>query len=843
MKRSNLRKDNRGHVRLFCRTAIGAAVHLALYGVPQVVLAQEEPPAQAGLEEIIVTASRREQAVEEVPYNLTVIGGEDLSRMGVTDIASLARQVPGLSLYDFGSRYDRARTPIIRGLNASSTGTGGFNPVRAFRTSEQSPVSTYIGNSPINGYFQLDDIQRIEVLRGPQGTLYGAGALGGAVRIIPNAPELGEFSGHLDASLGTLAHSSDLPYTAGGTLNVPIGDTLAVRVTGKYAYDPGFIDVSGILERTSNDVFGAPVLADPADPVDSPGVFTGKDDWNDQRTFTGRASLLWEPIDKFRADLAVTYADLDGDGGPLANSAFPGGPYPFDPRITFPRGGDYQGFAAIDQPYSRETILASLDLTYDAGFATLSSTSSYYSTEGSTLTEVTYFIGGISFFAPYYAGIPINPRFVHVNEFLDTEHAFTQEVRLVSATSPEKRLDYVLGAFYQKQSSKGVWTIASPGSHERSVSQGCTAPVFFGSSFPNCLTTVGPNDSTFVQPDNQQFEEVSVFGELTWHVTDQGQLTFGGRYFDQDFTDNQSYLYPTFNLFAHGRPNDSHDSGTIWKVNPSYEYIDNHRVYATWSQGFRRGGANAFPLEGFARESPLLLTYKPDQADNYEIGLKGRFANGITYSLAGFYIDWSDPQIGGSLPSGNLAVFNANEAESKGFELESSGPLLFPDLSYAIGFSYVDAKLTKDFALPGNTGFGQIVPGLISGKDGEPLPGVPETSVTGTITYERNLAPGYDLSISVNGSYRSSVPIFRVETQSERETEAYAIVNLSSTLSHEPWTLVVYVTNLTDKRAILLPPYAALPFVIDEIDGPLGLDRPELLNRPREVGLRISYRF
>jgi iron complex outermembrane receptor protein len=152
-------------------TPVGAAVFLALYGAPHPAFCDEPVAAFAGaLAEVTVTANRRAQTVEEVPYSLTVVSTDQLERTGVTDLASLASQVPGLSLYDLGARFAAQTTPIIRGLNA--TGAPASNS--AFRTFEQSPVGTYIGNSPIDGYFQLDDVARVEILRGPQGTLYGA---------------------------------------------------------------------------------------------------------------------------------------------------------------------------------------------------------------------------------------------------------------------------------------------------------------------------------------------------------------------------------------------------------------------------------------------------------------------------------------------------------------------------------------------------------------------------------------------------------------------------------------------------------------------------------------------
>src|ERR1700684_3028192 len=228
------------------KTSVGAAVFLALYGMPHVGAAQQpsagqqQPSSSAPSElgEITVTATRREVTLESVPYSLSVVTGDDLARNGVTDFASLANEVPGLAYYDFGARNAEAEVPIIRGLNASGSQIQG----RSFRTFEQSPVGTYIGNSPFDGYLQLDDIQRVEVLRGPQGTLYGAGSLGGALRIIPNAPEPGKFSGGIDASGGYVKGANHLAYTTSVMVNVPIGDTVAFRASAKFGYEPGWID-------------------------------------------------------------------------------------------------------------------------------------------------------------------------------------------------------------------------------------------------------------------------------------------------------------------------------------------------------------------------------------------------------------------------------------------------------------------------------------------------------------------------------------------------------------------------------------------------------------------------
>jgi len=456
---------------LSAHTPVRTAVCIALYGMSQAAYSQQAAMEPAdSLAEVVVTATRRVQTLEAVPYSISVVSSDQLTQAGVTDISSLATAVPGLSMYDYGARLSGATVPIIRGINATG------EPTRGFRSFEQAPVGTYIGNSPIDGYFQLDDVKQVEVLRGPQGTLYGAGALGGALRIIPNSPELNNFSGAIEAGGGRVDHSDGTPYTLKGLVNLPLGDQLAFRASAKYAYEPGFVDTYGLFARSNNGVSGIPLLANPADPVNSPAIYSDRKDWNFQKTFTGRASLLWKPSDAFSAELAVLHSNADGDGGPQVNPDFPGGVSPLDAATTLPAGGHYREFSQIDQPWSRYTYLTSLDLSYDAGFATVSSTSSYYTTSGSTLEDNTYSLGGLidGGYLPYYAGTPTNPRFVYDEIFTDSAHTFTEEVRLVSKAGPGNVIDYVVGAFYENQAREGAWTIAVPGTPERQVAQGCS---------------------------------------------------------------------------------------------------------------------------------------------------------------------------------------------------------------------------------------------------------------------------------------------------------------------------------------------------------------------------------
>jgi len=808
---------------------------------PTAAFADDAPPTTTTttanppeMQEIVVTANRREQRLESVPYSISVVDASKLAGAGVTDLASLTQSLPGLSMYDAGARMAGATVPIIRGINATG------EPTRGFRNFEQSPVGVYIGNSPVEGYIQLDDIRQVEVLRGPQGTLYGAGSLGGALRILPNSPQLGVMTGSIEGSLGAVSHAADPSYTVSGMLNIPLGQTLALRVTGKYARDPGFINASGLLQTNGTGVTAVPVLANPADPVNSPGVYYNKKDWNYQDSLTTRAALLWQPIDTFKAEFAFLHAYVKGDGGPEVNPDFAGGASPFDANETLPAGGKYSDYTRIDEPFSRNTNLASLDLSYDAGFATLSSTSSIQTTTGSTLEDDTYALAGIAggAYTPYYAGVPTNPRFVYDQEFADHAHTFSQEVRLVSKGGPDKNFDFSLGAFYQNQTRTGDWTIAVPGSPERSVAQGCTSQAYDGSSAPACQVIANAQDMNFQQIDTQHFTDFSVYGELTWHITPHVQATGGVRHFSQWFTDAQSYDDYTFGTDIPASPHRSTAGKFVGKADISWEYAPSQYAYALWSQGFRRGGANSVPLTGIFQESPLLAGYKPDETNNFEGGFKGHFGNGMNYAVDGFYIKWKNPQIASSLPSGNLAVYNANSAISKGFEAEVSGPLPIRGLTYSLSTAFADARLTSDFSYPANNGAGVIVPGLISGTSGQQLPGSPKFSAGANLQYSAPVAPGYRMTLVLNGNYRSTVAMGLASslgtTGVQRSTD-YAVVNASAEIRHGAWRATLYAKNLINSQWVLVPPTQ-----MNELN---NLTNDYTVNRPREVGLRLGYVF
>lgn len=802
--------------------SVSAAVLLALYGLPSTAHADQSPDSHSRsapvLQEVVVTAERVKETIWQVPGAISVVTPRQLTQNSVTDLPLLTREIGIAGGQE--ARNAASAFPIIRGLNASPS-------ISLFRTLNQAPVGTYLDNSPVDGYFQLTDVKRIEVLRGPQGTLYGAGALGGAIRIIPNPPELGKFSGEVGGKLGFLNHAGTPTYTVNGMVNIPIGDTLAFRAAAVYEYLPGYINAYGLLKRSGP--LGIPVLANPGDPVNSSGVYTSKHDWNYQGTLTGRASFLWKPVSSFSAVLAFTYSHANGDASPTVNPVFPGGPYVVDPRITLPPGGRYTAFSPTDQPYSRKLTLTSLDMTYDAGFATVSSTTSYFTNSGSFVTSPVY---GLMqpVLLPYvtpYAGTPINPRWIAPFTYQDSEHNFSQEVRLASNPSPARPIDYVLGVFYEKNSSLASSPLSDPGSPERAVAQGCTAPIYPGSSFPDCLLLTGPNDEAYNVVDKQFISNKSIYGDVTYHFARNWQVTGGIRYYKEDFKDTAANFLYDYGLEQPLTTKRATFSKTVGKADISYEYLPGQHVYVLWSQGFRRGGANSLLLKtgAFADEAPS--SFGPDMVSNYEIGFKGHFPNTLSYAFDGFYMPWKNPQICGLTPESNYACWNARKAVSEGFEFHLDSPLFVPGLRIMLVGTYANAHLTESYSYPDY--FGNIV-----GYAGEQLPLSPKESGAATLSYTRDIGGNYILSFTLNDTYTSMEPsnYFAVLGQKPTSVPALDLVNASVSVVHNAWRMGIYSTNLTNKYEVLSVGGQGLPIAYNQT-----------INQPRMVYIGAAYSF
>src|ERR1700694_41443 len=266
------------------RPLLATAIAVALGTAPQVYAATE--PGET-LEEVVVTANRREQNVLDVPYNISAVSGPTLSNAGVTNLCDISRLLPGVTIPDLGPRANSSNSLIIiRGLNVNDPVNSAYLPWGSVPT-----VSTYVDDVPLFVNLQLADIQRIEVLRGPQGTLYGSGAVGGTIKILHNVPDLKAFSAEVSTEVSRTDHADGRSYRANGVLNIPVSDNIAFRLSAGYEKMAGYINV---LNQVVFGPTGQPVLADPANPLTSGLSYQTALGINAAESYNIRAAVLWK---------------------------------------------------------------------------------------------------------------------------------------------------------------------------------------------------------------------------------------------------------------------------------------------------------------------------------------------------------------------------------------------------------------------------------------------------------------------------------------------------------------------------------------------------------------------
>ena len=367
-------KRTKLHPRHFGR----AALLLATTALAVPAMAQDAPEelasASAANERgtIVVTATRREEAITDVPYNISAISGDDIAAANTFDSAELLRSIPGVAVVDQGGRNQGTVNQIrIRGLNVDSNALGDY------ATSSVATVSTYINETPVFANFLLRDLERVEVLRGPQGTLYGSGSLGGTVRYITRDPYLGAFGGYASASLSHVDGSSSVGYTLDAGLNIPLGDNLGLRVIGAWTDYPGITDYVNVYEL---DASGIPVA--PSGIFSPAANYQNVEDADTLDQWMVRATLLWEPSED--ATVRLVYSRQEDDAGGRRGQTVG--------QDGFGRVYQDNEIGSIQlEPSDREIDLASLEINVDMGFATLTSSSSYYNTSGSSISENTGF--------------------------------------------------------------------------------------------------------------------------------------------------------------------------------------------------------------------------------------------------------------------------------------------------------------------------------------------------------------------------------------------------------------------------------------------------------------------
>ncbi|MDP3774925.1 MAG: TonB-dependent receptor [Gemmatimonadales bacterium] len=764
---------------------------------------------------ITVTAMLREQTLIEVPFSIAAPSEELLRARGADNIEAVAATVAGFSVQNLGPGQSQI---AMRGASSGQ--------IARDQPGVKEQVGVYLDDAPVSlSLFTPDldlfDISRVEVLRGPQGTLFGAGSAVGTVRYISNQPELG-----VNATFGEVGVSVIDGGAPGSNaklgFNVPLGPRAALRVAGYGNRIGGFMDAVQPNLAVENDVNGG-----------------------DRTGF--RAAVRFVPNERLSITPRVVYQRIRMDGwnridafNILAN------PYTTTrPAVTL---GERQLFTQVNEPFTDEFLLADLNLRHDFGGVSLTSITSYTFRDvlvvrdaGALTSSIT---GGSIGLAEgiYTLDSPLNDS--------TNSKVWTQEVRLSGGTN---RVRWLVGGFYSNNNRHYAQDLFVSGF------DALAAPIL---GAPAGFTTgqYSPQDHLFWSRLDYELKQYAVFGEATVSAGPRLDLTGGLRYYN--FDENREQIFD--GIFgqdgagnAQSQPGAADANGVAPRFIASYRASDDLTLNAQASLGFRLGGIND-PLNVSLCTAEDLVTFgnrdswTDETAWNYEVGFKSRLAGGrAAVNLSAFYMDIRDLQL--SVTAGSCSsrlIFNVPKARSQGLELEvTANPSEGLDVSFAASLNNSELKSTISSA-------GQPVSGMEAGNR---LPSVPQIQVTSAATYQWQVSPAS--RAFVTGSYQHvgsrftaiddhaagfgtvdlnsfgantiGGPLTQSTFTFDPELPSYSILNLRVGLIREGWEVAVFANNLTDERALL---------ALDRERGTRGRVG-YLTNQPRTVGVSLRFNY
>jgi iron complex outermembrane recepter protein len=639
-------------------------------------------------------------------------------------------------------------------------------------------------------------------------------------------------------------------------MNIPLGDTFAVRFNLGAIKNDGVVDYPNVYVLDAN---GDPVVTG-GDILNALPVYESLKDVDDVDIKYGRVSALWMPSDTFNAQLSYQRQKDDVDGRRQVTRG--------DNLVNGGQYGKYEFGAVQVEPSERDIAVSALEMEFIFGFATLTSSTSYYTHDGEGISDNSGVYARNGWFASYGS----SPRpIARAQRFYD-DSAWTQELRLVS--NGDNFIDWTGGLFYTDADYDLGQNSFLPGyiPYLDAYPDFSCDPA--GLSGWYCLAPY-TTDQDFYYRRNQTYTEFAAYGEFTINFTDNFHWTIGGRYFDNEVEVDAVVHIPIY-PGTPGTASDSiNDNDFLFKTNLAWDVTDHSMLYATFSQGYRHAGANAVPVSGKYAENPAYLTFNADFLDNYELGYKGS-SDSFTYALDVYYTDWKDPQLNTISPNwGFFAVINGESASTKGFEAEISG-LLTDTLSYTFGYTYADAKLTDDVYSPAGNFFGSgvLYPVLIA-NDGDRLPGtarnVFNVALMNNVTLSDNatwntVLSGYYQSKTLNslgdleclsgvytarGVCRDSAnpavgePRYQplsVYNRNYAEMSGFQIWNISTTYTRDSWSASVYLKNMFNEDGTTgVFPYlrgGSAPGGAILYD---GNNSREYITQPRTVGVVVSY--
>lgn len=812
-----------------------ALIAFSAYG-----FAQEEDQSE-DVEEVVVTATSRETSVLDVPYNISTISGDEIEKRSILDSAELLRSVVGISTIDRGQRNAGTISNIrIRGLNVDSGALSDY-PVSA-----AASVSTYVDSTPIFANFLLKDLNRVEVLRGPQGTLYGSGALGGTLRYITNDPKIGKFEGSVNYTGSSVNGSESTGDSFDLILNIPVGTNVAYRVALSDAEYPGITDYVNVHEVAdipavglADASYGVPVSSGGngfPGFITSPPVINSVQDADSVRIAFRRHKLLIDISD--RVELILSSITQEDDVGGRRHSST-GTRYILNDDCASlvevgcyseSKYGEYENGALMLEPSSREVSVDAGELKIDADNFDLVISASHHDKKGRSTTDNTGFFAKngtlTSDIAGYWntalggiwagAARPYAPADRQYGTSGDT-----LEIKFIS--EPGDDFDFIFGYFRQDESMYR---------NQQTYLKGVNLYKYY---YWSADYVIDPLEQDFDYNVYEDIENTAIFGELTLHLTDKLDFTIGARDYE---TSAKANMDMSFKLYDVGPAMDSKankDKGILSKFNISYKPNDKQNYFATISDGYRRGGVNAVPTSGTFIEDDGWVPFDSDTVKNFEVGVKGSLDNGDKYNVSFYSISWDNPQVNAATPTyGYYAVINGEDAETSGMDVELSGTR--GPVDWNIGYAFNRSKLTSDIYSPADTP-------VLYAERGAKLPGSPEHTLNINLAHTRYMASGLGLVNRMDIYYQSETTNFIGVDESFRATfDGFTIVNASSTFFSDDYYISFFVKNIANKRGVT-GAFLNQSFGSDPSQGFYGDNSREFFALPRTIGLSVNRSF
>ncbi len=790
-------------------------------------------------QQVVITASKRSQTASKVPFNVTAIGEEQLRNENITDTKKLLQEIDAIHAAGNSARF--ADSVTVRGLNISQVNA---NNLQSFT---RSTLAYYLDDTPLpNLGYRIKDVARVETLLGPQGTLYGAGSLGGTLRFITNKPRIGETEARLNTSFyqvqgGELSNDTDAVF------NIPMGTSFALRASLARLNEGGYTD------RVSNPPWRQGADAWSTKPDAGRNVYAN-DDW--QKVDGGRVSLLW----KLTRDIEITFAYTSqdqlahGTSGtsllPLtvanartkaeADAAWknPGlkvEDQPCQPKCRYTDASLTPPAVAVDTILSRyeeyadrRFRLSSVDLDWNLGFANLHSSTSQFTDK--RRGQADYASQGWSFYAPeseilggYDLGASITSDRSAYMTFDNAFKGLSHETRLTS--SGDGPLSWIAGLYHTRQDSSLKFSEVLPGMDAYINRTGGV-----GKAQASPLPDVGYSEDL-----GSKYRETAVFGEVGYRITPAWQVTLGARVFN--YTDDArgfvvDYAGGAVNSDARALGGDNGKS--YYKLNTAYQVNDNLLGYLTLSQGFRRGGTNGFKNQGTKIVDASAQSYQPDSTDNVEVGIKGYLLDRSLYLQTSLWrIKWNDPQTYRSQDVSGFPVngtANGPNAHTQGFDISARYRL-----NDNWQFTYSAATSTGQFDETRTQCLYTNGTSCRTWSEGGILGGGPKWKHNLGVNYNVAVAGSYYVKTSLSARYVGKVITDRSDSvdgnADVRTFDAYTRYNASLGVSKDAWDASVWVQNLGNVRAQVSSQAAGLM-------GPRAI-----YLTPRTVGLNLSYRF